>query len=189
MPPLPPTNPEEVEHLLLNARLRDELEPFYDESITRLNLGDMPTPEENEFLASILAWERAPLRPIAQWFEPELRLPHPSELSDGELRSVLWDAITRLYSRRIVLDFTDHLSDRQLYAVIVRDILPAEEKQIDPARRWLHWDCADTAEYPEIWLRYYASDEEREAWTETEFLPLPPREEPPFRRELPRAPL
>jgi hypothetical protein len=77
--------PEEVEHLLRNAQLRDELEPYLDESICRVNVQELPTPIENEFLASMLAWERAPVLAIGQWFTPELRLPHPDTLTADEL--------------------------------------------------------------------------------------------------------
>ena len=45
------SNPEEVEHLLRNAELRDQLEPLSDESIASVNVQHMPTPAENEFLA------------------------------------------------------------------------------------------------------------------------------------------
>ena len=67
-----PPNSDDIDHLLLNARLRDELEPFLDESIDLVNVSHMSTPKENEFLASMLAWERAPVLPISQWFNPEL---------------------------------------------------------------------------------------------------------------------
>jgi hypothetical protein len=181
---------EEVEQLLRNAQLRDELEPYFDESITRLNMVELPTKTENEILASMLAWERAPIRPIAQWFQPELKLPHPNDLDDAQLHAVLWDTIARLFTQRIVLDFTDHLSDRRLYQLIYRDILPSPEKCIDePAgRSYLHWDCADTAENADVWLRYYANDEDRRLWAESNFEPLPPRELPPYPRDLPREP-
>ena len=116
--------PDEVEHLLRNAELRDELEPFFDESIRSVNVEELPTPVENEFLASMLAWERAPVLPISKWFDPELQLPHPESLSNDALHELLWKTIHMLYHRRIVLDFTDHLSDRELYCVIFRDILP-----------------------------------------------------------------
>ncbi|MGE0607187.1 MAG: hypothetical protein AB7O62_08855 [Pirellulales bacterium] len=182
---------EEVDHLLRNAQLRDELEPFYDESISRLNVAEMPVLEENELLASLLAWERAPTRPIAQWFVPELRLPKPSELTDERLHEVLWATIHQLYDQRIVLDFTDHLSDRQLYQLIFRDILPSQEKQIDyrPAGCYLHWDCADAALNPEIWLKHYATEIERKMWAESNYEPLPDREPAPYPRQLPRQPL
>lgn len=41
----------DVEELLLNARLRDELEPFVDESLGLLRAARLPTEAENEFLA------------------------------------------------------------------------------------------------------------------------------------------
>ncbi len=77
--------PDEVEHLLRNAELRNELEPYFDESLRSVNVDELPTPVENEFLASMLAWERAPVLPISQWFEPELKLPHPDTLSNEQL--------------------------------------------------------------------------------------------------------
>ena len=151
-------NADEVEQLLLNARLRDELEPFYDESMEILNVRKLPTSKENEFLASLLAWERAPTVPVSQWFEPELKLPPPESLSDDQLRATLGMAIHRLYEKRIVLEFTEHLSDRQLYCLVVRDILPSCEKKIDQPKYYLHWHCLDEGADPEVWLRFYASD-------------------------------
>ena len=184
-----PPQPEEVEHLLRNAQLRDELEPYLDEAICRVNVQELPTPVENEFLASMLAWERAPVLSIGRWFTPELRLPHPDTLSDAQLHDQLWQTIRQLFEAKIVLDFTDHLSDRELYTVIYRDILPSPEKKIDAADNYLHWDCADMGGDPAIWLRYYASQEDRENWASDLPGPLPDREEPPYKRELPRRPL
>lgn len=180
--------PDEVEQLLRNAQLRDELEPYFDESIVQLNVAGLPTPVENEFLASMLAWERAPALPISKWFEPELLLPSPDELTDGELHERLWDAIHKLFSKRIVLDFTDHLSDRALYCLIYRDILPSPEKKLDSPKNFLHWDCSDAGGDPDLWLRYYATDEDRESFKEDLPGPLPEREDPPYPRKMPRAP-
>ena len=182
-------HPDEVEHLLRNAELRDQLEPYFDESIRSVNVEELPTPVENEFLASMLAWERAPILPISQWFDPELQLPRPDTLSDEELHERLWTIIGQLFERRIVLDFTDHLSDRELYRLIYRDILPCSEKKIESLTNYLHWDCADVGGDPTVWLRYYASEEEREAWADELPEPLPPVERPPYPRALPRRPL
>jgi hypothetical protein len=113
-----PASPNaDVELLLKNAHLRDELEPFLDESVDVLTSTRLSLQEENEFLESILAWERAPSLPISKWFEPELVLPSPDTLSDEEVFSLLWRTIHQLYSQKIALDFTDHLSDRQLYCL------------------------------------------------------------------------
>lgn len=178
---------DDVEQLLRNAQLRNELEPFMDEAIERLNISTLPLREENEFLESMLAWERAPALPIAQWFDPELRLAHPRALTDEQIAEMLWDTVLKLYDKRIVLEFTDHLSDRQLYALIYRDILPSYEKKLQAQGHFLHWDCADADGESENWLKYYATDEEREAWESFAGKKLPPREAPPHPRKLPGA--
>ncbi len=179
---------DEVELLLRNAELRDELERYFDESISRVNVQHLTLAAENDFLASMLAWEQAPVLPIYRWFEPELRPPRPESLTDEDLPHILGALIQRLYHKRILLDFTDHLSDRQLYTLIFRDILPAREKKMDWPATWLHWDCTGPTGDPEVWLRYYATDREREAWAEMYGQPLPPTAPLPYPRDLPTEP-
>jgi hypothetical protein len=180
--------PDEVDQLLRNAELRDELERYFDESISRVNVQHFSLAAENEFLAAMLAWEQAPVLPIYRWFEPELRPPRPEALGEEGLYKILWDVIRKLYQKRIVLDFTDHLSDRELYCLIFRDILPAREKKIDWPNNYLHWDCTGANCDPETWLRYYATDEDREDWSDTYGQPLPPKAPLPYPRQLPREP-
>jgi len=180
--------PDEVEQLLRNAELRDELERYFDESLTRVNVRQLPLSAENEYLACMLAWEQAPVLPIYRWFDPELRPPRPKSLSDEDLHHILWDVIGKLFQKRIVLDFTDHLSDRQLYTLIFRDILPAREKKLDWPGNYLHWDCTGPTGDPIIWLRYYATEEERRDWARRYRQPLPPTAPPPYPRKLPREP-
>jgi hypothetical protein len=177
----------EVDLLLRNAQLRDELEPYLDESVDLVSLRQMSLVEENEFLASILAWERAPTLPISQWFEPELKLPNPESLSDFEVHQLLWQTILSLYEQRVVLDLTDHLSDRQLYCLIARDILPSYEKRIADHRNYLHWHCLEENDM-ECWLKYYATDCERQQWEEENGMPLPEKSDPPYPRRMPRRP-
>jgi hypothetical protein len=166
----------EVELLLRNAQLRDELEPYLDESVDLLTIKKMPLAEENDFLESIL-----------KWFEPELVLPRPESLQDEELHAILWRTIHLLYSQKIALDFTDHLNDRQLYCVLMRDILPVYQKRISDPRHFLHWHCLDEND-TDGWLRYYASDEERRQWLVETGHPLPPKTIPPYPRHMPRRP-
>ena len=179
---------DEVDHLLLNAQLRDELEPYLDESVHLLDMRRLPTPTENEFLASMLAWERAPALPISRWFEPELVLPHPDTLDDQSLHTVLTDTIEKLYAQRIMLDFTDHLSDRQLYCLIYRDILPSHEKKVDLPKNYLHWHCLDDEDDIETWLRFYATPDDRSHWEEETGQTAPTSEPPPYPRTMPRRP-
>lgn len=184
-----PDRDDDVEQLMLNAQLRDELEPFLDESLDVVNTRLMPTRLENEYLASMLAWERAPVLPISCWFQPELVLPHPDQLSADGLHRVLWETIEALHQQQIVLDFTDHLSDRELYCVIYRDILPSLEKKLERSNTFLHWQCLDVNRDPEIWLRYYASAEERAAWAAEVGGELPASQPPPHPRRMPRWPV
>lgn len=176
----------EIDLLLDNARLRDEMEPFLDESVFLVDTDKMSVRRENEFLSSLLAWERAPVLPISQWFEPELVIPEHQTLTDLELHQQLHQIIGRLYEKNILLIHTDHLSDRQLYCLIVRDILPAQEKKVMLPQKFLKWQCLDIVEDEESWLRYYANIEEREAWAEETGLRLPPKEPMPFQRTLPQ---
>jgi hypothetical protein len=182
--------PEEVDCLLRNCELRNEIEPYMDESIWEIDFRALPTAVENRFLESMLAWERAPLVPIARWFEPVLALQPACTLDDEQVRERLWETIEKLYSLRVVLDFTDHLPDRELYALIRRDILPATVKRVDLPDNYFHWDCSTTdAEDASIWLTYYASDEEREQWSLEEGRDPPPRAVPAYPRALPTAPV
>jgi hypothetical protein len=184
----PAQTPEEVEQLLINARLRDALDPYVDDSMLPLKSRRLTTAAENEFLASLLAWERAPVEPISRWFDPELVLPHPAQLSEEGLRDALRQAIDRLYQRRIVLQWTDHLSDRQLYLILYRDLLPTEQKNLDLRDQYQVWRFLDIEEDTELWLRYYATDEERRDWSECSGEPPPPAERAPYPRLLPTCP-
>ena len=173
---------EEVDLLLANARLRDELEPYRDESIDDPSVSRMPLRTENEYLASMLAWERAPALPIASWFTPVLEIPAPESLSDESLSVVLWETIHRLYTQKVVLRYTDHLSDRELYTIIYRDILPCCEKKVEIQGKDLEWRCIEDNE---TWLRYYADAIERRRFQEEHDVDIPASETPTYQRNLP----
>ncbi len=175
----------DVDQLLLNAQLRDEMEPFVDESLALLESRRLSISKENEFLASMLAWERAPVLPIRQWFDPELNLPSPDTLNKEQLQQQLHQVIGRMFEKNIVLEFTDHLSDRQLMCLIIRDILPAQEKRLGTSDSVLRWRCIDTVDDVDIWLTYYATDRQRTEWSEDNEKSPPAKRDLPFPRRLP----
>lgn len=182
------TSTSEIDLLIQNARLRDEMEPYLDESVYLVDLDRMSTVRENEFLASMLAWEKAPVLPISQWFEPQLRLHPHQHFDDAQITRELDALVGILFEQNIVLLQTEHLSDRQLYCLIARDILPAEEKKMMlPGQEFLQWQCLDIERDEESWLRFYASDHERARWAFENELPLPPKSSIPFPRKLPTA--
>ena len=118
---------------------------------------------------------------------PPLALPPPDTLEPTDLHYRLWETIHKLAEQRIVLEFTDHLSDRELYTLILRDILPVEEKRIEGAGHTLHWDCSESEEgNSEAWLRFYASDQDRTRWLKEHGGPIPPHQEPPYPRKMPK---
>jgi len=175
----------EVEELLRNAELRTELEPYADESMTRVRLIHRSLRHENEFLAGMLDWEISPAEPIAHWFIPELCMPAPERLNDEQLLQALECVVEKLFEKKLILDFADHLSDRELYTLIYRDILPLREKNLRHRNGFIHWDCSCGDD--EIWLRYYASDDERAQYYDYTDEPLPPKEIPPHFRDLPQC--
>lgn len=184
-----PNSFSNVDEMLRNAELRTELEPYCDETLTRVNIQHWTLRRENDYLASMLRWEKAPALPIRLWFNPPLDLPPVNRLSDAALSDLLETVIQKLYEKRLVLDFTDHLSDRELYRLIVHSILPSCEKKIDHPSACIHWDCSSSGEEPdepsEAWLTYYASDEERDAWADLHRAEPPRRLEPLYPRNLP----
>ena len=105
---------------------------------------------------------------------------------DDMLRELLEDAVDRLFCVRVVLEMTEHLSDRELYTLIYRDILPACEKKVDLPGNYLCWRCLDESDI-ETWLAYYATEAERLQWLEHNEGPLPEPMELPYPRKLPRA--
>ena len=173
---------DEVDLMIDNARLRDELEPYRDESIDDPTMRRMPLRQENEYLASILAWERAPALPIRDWFSPPMTIPAPDSLGDAALKLALVQTLEKLHSQHIVLSCTDHLSDRELFRVIYRDILPCCEKKLATPGNELEWRCVDDSE---TWLIYYASPVERRRYQEEHQVDLPEAKSPPHCRQIP----
>jgi hypothetical protein len=86
----------------------------------------------------------------------------------------------------VVLELTDHLSDRQLYLVLYRDILPSYEKKVDLTSSFLHWHCLDIEQEYETYLSFYASPGERRQWLVETGQSLPPSLPPPYPRKMPR---
>lgn len=100
----------------------------------------------------------------------------------------LWVLIARLAGLGIVIERTDHLDDDALLAFLLDYVDEPAYIPMDDATV-MHVDVlGDGSE--DLYLRYYANDEEREWWKED--FPdeeLPPSEKPPFDRDrfLPTA--
>ncbi len=111
-----------------------------------------------------------------------------SAFDDEVFGERLWAVIHRLADHSIYLAHTNHLSDRELYAVLL-EVLGDEDdiEDLGPGG-WSMMDLvADGSEESiEHFLRYYADVETRVQWFDdwmTDGEPLPPMETPPYDRD------
>lgn len=118
----------------------------------------------------------------------------PDELTDETLTAKLWELLHNLAQTGFYVLHTDHLSDRELYCALWQRGL-RDEACLSGKNRgggWFHdFIGSGSDDDNQLWLRYYADDEERAEeirdWSET---PIPPKEKPPFNRDwrLPKGP-
>ena len=119
---------------------------------------------------------------IRGWIERDGYVVNPYP-PDAELQNALAALIDRLSAIGVLIHSTDHLSDRQLYEFLLAHLgghmalLPDSFMHIDVIG-------SGSDEDNELYLRYYATAEERASWKE-QFpdYQLPPHEKPPFDRD------
>ena len=156
------------------------------------SLSDPPTPALEEQLRASEPENWTP--PAKQLADENIPLLPPDEITDETLTPILWELLHNLALRGFYVLHTDHLSDRELYAELWTRGLrePAHLPGRNPRGGWFHDFLGSWGEDEmQLWLRYYASDEERakhaKEWPKT---PLPPKEKPAFNRDwrLPKGP-
>jgi hypothetical protein len=156
---------------------------------------DETPPEIAEgFWSNVVGYETAPDTTQHEMLRSEgVELPPPESLNDADLTEKLWEVIHSLAARNTYLHNTDHLSDRELYTVLVNELFHEVGKEFPAGSGWNHHfdilgGCSD--EDIELGHRYYSDDEERARWMESfPDYKMPPKEKPPFDRDrlLPRS--
>lgn len=152
---------------------------------------DLPPDVAEQFWRQVVEFETAPTTTnFQQLLDAGVALPNPDDLPDAEVSSTLWQVIHGLARLRVFLKWTDHLSDKELYSVLRRDVLQ-EEVRVLPAdsQGADHVDLPGADPENRLYLKHYASDKERAWWLED--FPddeMPAHEDPPFNRDclLPR---
>jgi hypothetical protein len=156
---------------------------------------DCPAEVEEQFWRRVVAFESAPeveVEPFQLLAESGLSLPSPETLEDAALTSKLWEVIHGLAAIGVYLYSTDHLTDRELYVRLWRDVLrDPMELTNDDGGVWIV-DLAGSGSEEDllVYLKYYADEEARRRWAqEWPDDPLPLAEDPPFDRDrhLPQA--
>jgi hypothetical protein len=149
---------------------------------------------EEEFLAYVEAFEREEPRFLSEVLaEAGVTLPPPEELDDPQLSSKLWEVIHMLALLGTFLHNTDHLSDRELYTELWGEMLREPTVLMpDNAAFACHIDMVGSGseEHTHLYMKYYASKEDRRRWLKDwpdDVLPDP--EDPPYDRDrhLPQA--
>jgi hypothetical protein len=114
-----------------------------------------------------------------------LEIPDDDSLDDAALPAVLWNLLEGMAAIGLLVDSTDHLSDRELYRYLVQDALMEETLLPMSANSFVHYSPigGGSEEDNEIYLRYYADDEDREQWARDFGDPLPPKTARPYDRD------
>jgi hypothetical protein len=155
---------------------------------------DCPPEVAAQFWQSVAAYEQAPLTTHFQQLEEAgVELPAPDALDERRLTAKLWEVLEALARLHIFLSQTDHLSDRELYTLLWRELLrePVKDLPLDESSAW-HIDLTGSGseEDTHLYLKYYADEETRRHWA-ADFPggEMPERAALPFDRDryLPQA--
>lgn len=108
--------------------------------------------------------------------------PPPESLDDDALHAALWRVIDALPEIGIVIEYTDHLSDRELYVKLVTETLTEPAFLPENAPGVTVYDMS--SEDSEVYLTYYADDETRADWArDFPDEPMPPKKPLPYNRD------
>jgi hypothetical protein len=187
--------PHEETHMKRNERveqLKEEVQRLAGGQMHSFGLDNLPADTAEQFLERVIAFETGPTTTDFDRLTADgVPLPPPEEVPDRAIGVVLWRVIFALAKHRVFLSRTNHLSDRELYAVLWHTVL-REEVTMTPGGDIGTWHVCVPGDDPDStnFLTYYADEPERELW-QTNFseVVLPPRKPPLFDRDddVPRA--
>jgi hypothetical protein len=149
--------------------------------------GTLSPQERERFWRNVVACETAPLTTLTrQLRDAGCELPEPESMTDDQLTVKLAEVIEALARVRVFLEFTDHMSDRDLYTRLLRHELPQEMPwlPVDSLSAWHLQFSSGSDEDTDAYLRYYADDDERRQWLVNfpDYV-MPPHEELPYDRD------
>ena len=131
---------------------------------------DCPPEIEERFWKQVLAFEDAPeVAPFDELMRAGLTLSPAEELDDIALKEALWAMIRGLEDLGVYLEFTNHLSNRELYMRLWSKLLrePMALTPDDLQAAW-HIDVSEAGsdDGTEVYLMYDADEETRRQWAE-----------------------
>jgi hypothetical protein len=166
--PQPPDDEAEVDREIRIEKMRRELDEIAGGKMISGNFEAVPSKIEEAFLEQALAYERAEFDTnFNRLVQRGVAMPPAAELDDAALSAKLTEVIRDLWELRCFLQDTDHRSDRELYEWLwssgLRDDSPDLSAMPDAA-----WQTSPIGaggdDDTQVWLRYYANEEERQRW-------------------------
>jgi hypothetical protein len=183
----PDDDEDEIDRVIRIEKIKRELDEVTGGKMLCGSFGKVPTEIEALFLEHVLAYERAEFDTnFNRLVQRGVALPPAAEIDDATLREKLAEVTRELMELRCFLYHTDHLSDRELYEWLWGDGLREESAEISGVSGAWHTSPigGGSEQDTQIWLRYYASDEERQRWRlDYPEDSMPIRESPPFDRD------
>lgn len=189
-PDLSPEDPlglKRIEQEIRIEKLRQEIKEVTHEEVLLGRAEDCDPELEEVFLEHVLALETNEcVRPFDVLAREGVSLPPPEELDETSLPKRLQELVDELARRRLFLERTNHLSDRELYSWLWKDALREEFMGFGLPFGDCHLDVLGGCSEEDLInaMRYYADEDDRAAWAlEFPDFPMPPREKPPFDRD------
>ena len=188
MPKKPVETKKDADRLEPVGDLQRRAEAFVSDELSMFESENMSQGLQERFLEYVAAFEEADWITSFELLEQGgMALPPPEELDDLQLSAKLWEVIRGLAMLRTFLYNTDHLSDRELYEELWHELLREENPDMpineDAA---CHIDLVSSGSEAdnELYLRYYADEEDRQHWAKD--WPddvMPAHETPPYDRD------
>ncbi len=191
-----PDDGEIVDRILHIEDMKEELQELAGGEAAIENVDENLSLEmEETFLEHVLAFERAEMVTHREMLARDgVVSPAPEGLTDEGLSQALAELIRALAQRRTFLESTDHLSDRELYTHLWKEILDDKVPLLppdDPTNCHIDILGGCSEDDIDLWLTYYADEEDRTRWAQ-DFpeVEVPPHQDPPYDRDrhLPKPP-
>ena len=126
---------------------------------------NLPLDVQESFWRRVVETEEAPTTTLTRELEAlGVPLPAPDSLDDEQTQSALWIVIDALSGLHVYLEQTDHLSDRELYRLLIEELLPEEMDALGDGN-WhmpILGGCSEAD--LQVYMKYYADPKEREDW-------------------------
>jgi hypothetical protein len=147
---------------------------------------DALSPDDRErFWQDVIDFETAPVTTnFQQLIEGGVELPEPDSLDDERLTAKMWEVIHKLADLGVFIEFTNHMSDRELYTELWERVLRQESLVLGDG--WCeHVNLLDGGEEgTRLYLKYYANERDRRSWlVQFPDYDMPAHEDAPYDRD------